>query len=194
MGHGRNRQISQGNAEADSGLGRGIPLRRRNEPGARHLQRRTPVDTFLECCFLPVLGYLTDVVVVPFNIEYVKGEGAASADEFTEWVSRHGDSFLHDLRNVQGGNVLVFAWKLKRGEWIMVGDAIVQSNHATGSKWSCCAGTKGYSRHILAAGLRIYPTRVSTKMIGAKLGSFANLTPKQYFQVLSETVGHWQSI
>ena len=130
---------------------------------------------------------------IPFNEEKVRNDGASSFEEFKEWVSEHGDNFLHSIPNVQNGDIIVFGWLEESGEWKFVGDAIVKQNHKTGSEeWCDCSKDSGFPRHILSGGVRLYPRSVSSKSIRSlKLGQFATITPDQYQQIIKESVSHW---
>lgn len=134
------------------------------------------------------------IYVCPFNVDYVKFQGTASADEFRDWVSKYGDRFLYSLNVPQKGDVIVFAWIKSEGEWEMVGDGIIRSNHMTGSeKWCDCEpiSKTGYARHLIVGGIRLYPRNVQTKEFKFGKGLFHKLTPETYMRILSESVNHW---
>ena len=131
------------------------------------------------------------IYVYPFNPEYVKMEGAASADEFRDWVTRFGDSFYYTLANAQTGDILLFAW-MEPDEWVVVGDGIIRSNHKHGAeKWCSCAEDTTYPRHILTGGIRLYPRNVSSKGFGFRKGQFAKISPEDYVSIIAKSVSHW---
>ena len=132
------------------------------------------------------------VFAFPFNEERVRNEGASSFEEFRDWVLEYGDNFLHNLTVGRKGDVLVFGWKLEPGEWMLVGDCIVKDNHQTGkADWCDCSNERGYSRHMVTGGVRLFPTSVSSKKLNIKLGNFAPFTDDEYLELISKTVAHW---
>jgi len=136
---------------------------------------------------------LTTVYVFPFNPKHVVPEGAASIEEFKVWLNKYGDDFYYSLGNTQTGDIIVFAWIEQPREWVMVGDAIIKSNHKTGFKECKCEDIEAYLRHILTGGLRIYPRSISSKQFAlSDMGPFATLSPDKYFDLIEKTVELWK--
>ena len=134
---------------------------------------------------------MKSIYVYPFNPEYVKMEGAASADEFRDWVRKFGDRFYYNQAHAQKGDILLFAW-MEEDRWLVVGEGIIRSNHACGSeKWCSCSEEEGYPRHILTGGIRLYPRNVSSEGFSFRKGMFARITPAEYVDVISKSVSHW---
>ncbi|MHB8561006.1 MAG: hypothetical protein ACYDAP_07570 [Thermoplasmataceae archaeon] len=132
------------------------------------------------------------VFVYPFNAERVKYEGANSIVEFRDWVYDYGFDFAYSQPVAQSGDVLVFAWIEKPGEWYLVGDSIIKDNHKWGDVPYCSCDVKSiYERHIITGGVRLYPTNVCSKDINMKLGSFSKIDPETYVNLLRKTVSHW---
>lgn len=138
-----------------------------------------------------------NIIAIPFNPERVRNDGASSLEEFREWVTKYGDNFLYTLGNLQTGDILIFAWIQKPGEWLFAGDAIVKQKHEVGKEtWCNCTkqDRKGYGWHIITGGVRIYPKSVSSDDIQPmKLGHFAQISPETYQKIILSSVSHWLS-
>lgn len=128
----------------------------------------------------------------PFNEERVRYGGASSFEEFRNWVLKYGEEFLYTQANTKKGDILVFAWIREKGDWVLVGDAIVKDNHKCGEvDWCDCEDNEYYHRHLITGGLRIYPTSIESKRLNLKLGSFASIDADEYLNLLAATVSHW---
>lgn len=132
------------------------------------------------------------VFVYPFNGERVKYEGANSVLEFRDWVNDYGSDFAYTQAVAQSGDVLIYAWIERPGEWLLVGDSIIKDNHKSGDVDYCnCDEDSIYERHIITGGVRLYPTNVYSKEINMKLGAFSKLDPETYVYLLGKSVSHW---
>ena len=123
------------------------------------------------------------VLVYPFVRDFLETEGVTVLEEFRDWVYDEGDEFFHNQRVARQGDVIVFAWVEKGGEWYLVGDAIVKINEESEE-----AKKYGLTRRIITKGVRTYPRSVSSKELDIKLEAFIELTPEQYLTLLQKTV------
>ena len=136
----------------------------------------------------------TNAFVFPFNIGYVKEDGAGSLEEFRDWVSKYGEDFYYGNGAAQKGIVIVFAWIAEAGKWFVVGDAIVKSNHLAGSEdWCSCEKQKNKALrfHIMTGGVRLYPNSLDTDKLRLKKRNFIALKDSEYLKILSATVANW---
>lgn len=136
------------------------------------------------------------IYVYPFDPDKVRYGGASSAEEFKGWISKYGHEFYYTQRNTKTGDILVFAWRNGKNDWVMVGDTIVKDNHKIDSQdWCSCRSEKAssYTRHIVTGGIRLYPKGVETKneKFEHSHGPFISISPEEYAQVISNSVSHW---
>lgn len=119
--------------------------------------------------------------VYPFIREKIS---VKTLDKFRDWVAKESQDFWHDLHNAHTGDIMVFAWVEKPGEWILVGDAVVKLNEASKE-----AEKKGFKRRIISVSRRLYEKSVNLKKVTTKKpGQFVILTPEEYLKLLQNTV------
>ncbi len=125
------------------------------------------------------------IVLYPFD-GYLTG--ADSRDSFKKWASETHKGFRHDLNVALPGDILLFSHLESPGNWIIVGEAIVDDNHPVKSKFGSCfvCDLKSpyddeFKVHVLTNYYQPYPKEINAKMdAGIKLGRFAILTSEEY--------------
>ena len=131
---------------------------------------------------------MSKIVVYPFNEEYV---GASNVSEFREWATNHWDAFRHDLTTAKEGDKIIFSFRKGRGEWIMVGEAIVLSNHKVGNVKNRCplckinsSDDEGFKVHIQTKDFKEYKEDIDAREVGITLGMFGVVKPLEYSRIL----------
>ena len=125
------------------------------------------------------------IVLYPFD-GYLTGTD--SVEPFKKWVSDSHQAFRHDLNVALPGDILLFSYMESSGNWIIVGEAIVEDNHPVKSKFGSCSVCDlkspyddEFKVHVLTNYYKAYEKEVNAKKdVGIKLGRFAILTSDEY--------------
>lgn len=127
-------------------------------------------------------------MLYPFNTEYV---GTSEDSEFRKWTRDHFGAFRHDLPNAMKDDKILFSLRVDKGQWLIVGEAVVVSNHKVGTEKDTCPlckvnsdYDKDFRVHIQTKNYLEYENTLNAKDEGIRLGRFAIIHPDVYEMIL----------
>lgn len=134
---------------------------------------------------------MSKTVLYPFNEKYV---GAPNVPEFRTWVEDHWEAFRHDLTTALKDDKLIFSLRVAQGKWIIVGEAIVLSNHSVGTEKSTCSlcklnsfHDKDFRVHSQTKNFREYKENIDARdEAGITLGRFGIVKAPEYVRTLEK--------
>jgi hypothetical protein len=134
---------------------------------------------------------MSKTVLYPFNEKYV---GTSSVSEFRKWTKDHWEAFRHDLTTALKDDKLIFSLRVAQGKWIIVGEAVVLSNHSVGTRKGTCSlcklnslHDKDFRVHIQTKDFREYKENIDAKdEVGITLGRFGIVKAPEYARILEK--------
>ena len=131
---------------------------------------------------------MSKIVLYPFSERYV---GASNVSEFRKWVASHWDAFRHDLTTAVKDDKILFSFREGEGKWIIVGEAIVLSNHKVGTEKDNCSlckinspYDKDFIVHIQTKDFKEYKENIDARdEAGITLGRFGIVKPPNYAKI-----------